>query len=135
MGQLASIEPTWHLFRCSSQCDPGGEGCIASGTVTKEYGAITCSATDDKATVGAKHGDLRRGGGFEGYVMSTEPGIGRSSRAVSSPRPRGAVAGAASCERSLNALACVVVPCSPTPPPPASSYNAALYTPRAISIF
>jgi hypothetical protein len=22
--------------------------------------------------VGAKHGDLRRGGGFEGYVMSTE---------------------------------------------------------------
>ena len=72
MGQLASIEPTWHLFRCSSQCDPGGEGCIASGTVTKEYGAITCSATDDKATVGAKHGDLRRGGGFEGYVMSTE---------------------------------------------------------------
>lgn len=26
----------------SSQCDPGGEGCIASGTVSKHYGKVSC---------------------------------------------------------------------------------------------
>ena len=26
----------------SSQCDPGGEGCIASGTKTKRYGMVSC---------------------------------------------------------------------------------------------
>ena len=52
----------------SSQCDPGGEGCIASGTVTKRYGKVTCSGD---ATAGTE--DLRKGGTFEAYVHSTEP--------------------------------------------------------------
>lgn len=58
----------------SSQCDPGGEGCILSGTTTKKYGTVTCStAPADAGLTGAEGEDLRKGGSFEGYVMTTEP--------------------------------------------------------------
>lgn len=46
-------EPDANLQRCcwnrvtepcnaSSECDPGGEGCVTTGTVSKKYGTVTC---------------------------------------------------------------------------------------------
>lgn len=28
---------------CTSQCDGGGEGCVATGTISKKYGRVTCA--------------------------------------------------------------------------------------------
>ena len=37
--------------------------------MTKKYGKINCSRSVESP---AEHGDLRKGGSFEGYAMSTE---------------------------------------------------------------
>ena len=40
----------------SAQCDPGGEGCIGTGTATESYGKVVCSGAD-AAAADAAHQD------------------------------------------------------------------------------
>jgi hypothetical protein len=35
----------------SSQCDPGGEGCVATGTLTKRYGRVACDTCEQQGRV------------------------------------------------------------------------------------
>ena len=76
----SSADVWW--FRPSEVCDPGGEGCIASGTYTRRHGVVQCAepATWEEDEAGARflnnaseHADGER----RGATDRSEHGVGK----------------------------------------------------------
>eukprot|EP01062_Namystynia_karyoxenos_P002638 TRINITY_DN10930_c0_g1_i4.p1 TRINITY_DN10930_c0_g1~~TRINITY_DN10930_c0_g1_i4.p1 ORF type:complete len:634 (+),score=50.60 TRINITY_DN10930_c0_g1_i4:106-2007(+) len=78
----------WNRARQScvnaSECDPGGEGCIASGSYTRRYGPVVCTPPAETHIFHMKHGGA--GPRVALQIRGVSVGNGRSQDAASTPK-------------------------------------------------